>query len=87
MTSWRKAAQEGLSGQILEGLAIRDLESLMINLSLFPASSGCAQLHPPPGVGGGVRQSCVRQLTSAIKKSCCPPLFRDEHRLNLLALL
>lgn len=72
MASWRKAAQEGLAGQILERLAIRDLESLMI--SPFPASSGCAQLRPPTGVGGGVRQRDVRQLTPTIKKKPLPSL-------------
>lgn len=67
---FQKAAQEGLSRQILEGLAIRDIERLMINLFPFPAFSRHAQLclSHDTGVAGGVRQRYVRQSNPAIKK-------------------
>lgn len=54
---------------------MRNLESLMINLPPFPASSGGAQLcvSQDAGVGGGVRQGCVRQLNPATKKAAALP--------------
>lgn len=54
---------------------MRNLESLMINLPPFPASSGGAQLcvSRDAGVGGGVRQGCVRQLNPAMKKAAALP--------------
>lgn len=96
----RLLGRDCCSRENLEGLTIRNLESLMMNLPPFPACSGGAQLclSQDTGVGGGVRQGCVRQLNSATKKAAalpclemymswtCKPCFNDDSTCTVSCL-